>query len=79
MLGLYDTRDSLWMGTDEGPLLYEDAELAKVAAQIVDRALHQPPGRTRAIPYTPGFKRIRDAKPILTPPALALAKLEDGA
>jgi hypothetical protein len=78
MLGLYDSVDKLWMGSEEGPLLYEDPQLAKIAAMIVDRALGQPMGRTRAIPCLATPVRIRDTKPILTDPVTALGKLEEG-
>ena len=78
MFGLNDTKDNLWMGNDEGPLLYEDEEVAKVAAQIVDRSLHQVMGRTRALPYMGQAVRLRDQIPVLTDPVAALGQLEDG-
>lgn len=34
--GLYDSKDNLWMGTKDGPLSYDDYELARVAAAVMN-------------------------------------------
>jgi hypothetical protein len=57
MFGLYDSEDDVWMARDGRPLLYEDAIVAKVAAQLVDRSLGQRQGRTSPLPYAPGYMR----------------------
>jgi hypothetical protein len=76
--GLYDTDDSLWMGNDAGPLLYEDEQLAQVSAMICDRVLRQRTGRTRAKEWKPAHVTYRDAKPLLESAVEALEKLEAG-
>lgn len=78
MFALFDTEDELWMGTDMGPLVYADEMVARVAAAICDRSLHQHVGRTRARKLDAPFVRLRDQKPLLTPAVEALAQLEEG-
>lgn len=78
MLGLYDTDDNLWMGNEEGPLLYEEEDLARVSAMICDRALHQRMGRTRAREFDGRTVICRDSKALLETPTEALRKLEEG-
>jgi hypothetical protein len=34
--GVWDTVDHLWMGGDQGPIVLESRELARVAAQVVE-------------------------------------------
>jgi hypothetical protein len=81
MIGLWDTKDNLWVGSDSGPLKFEDDEsdLARVAAQMVDTQTGQHPGRTIAKPFPDGFRpRKVDNVPILMSPEEALKKLEEG-
>jgi hypothetical protein len=78
MFGLYDTADNLWMGTEQGPLLYGDEMIARVAAMMCDRTLHQPLGRTRACVFKPAHLTLRDHKPLLESAVDALAQLELG-
>jgi hypothetical protein len=78
MYGLYDTNDHCWMGNDEGPLLYEDEMLAKVAARMVDVQLKQAPGRTRAVPYNEESVVHKDEKETAMGPEEALRRLEEG-
>lgn len=35
--GLYDTKDDCWIGNDDGPVTYQEAHMAKLAAQIVNK------------------------------------------
>lgn len=51
MYGLYDTKENCWLGNSEGPLQYEDEEIAQAAARILDVRLRNPAGRTRAMPF----------------------------
>lgn len=78
MFGLYDTTDNLWMGTDQGPLLYDDEMIARVSAMICDRTLHQPLGRTCARVFEVADLKLRDQKPLLETAVDALAQLEMG-
>jgi len=78
MYGLYDTTDNCWMGNSEGPLLYEDEMLAKVAARTLDVQLKQAAGRTRAIPYTEESVVLKDEKETFMSPEEALRRLEEG-
>lgn len=38
-LGLFDIADKSWIGNERGPLLYDDPELAQVAAQVSAKRL----------------------------------------
>jgi hypothetical protein len=78
MYGLYDMDDNLWMGTDAGPLLYEDEMIARVSAMIVDKSLHQRVARTRAKLFNGDWVKLRDSKPLLESAVEALDKLEMG-
>ena len=60
MWGLYDTKDNVWMGDDEGPRLFSDSLVAQVAAQILDTRLRQEPGRTRPKEFEPRELRLKD-------------------
>jgi hypothetical protein len=66
------------MGNQEGPLLYDDEQLAKAAARIVDVRLKQPAGRTRAIPYTEETVVLKDEKDCAVDAEKAIQMLEEG-
>jgi hypothetical protein len=76
--GLYDSEDNVWMGNEDGPLLYGEERLAKVSAMVTDRCLHQPQGRTRAIPFDVKSVKLRDTVPLLETPVDAIAQIEEG-
>jgi len=76
--GLYDTEDSVWMGNEAGPLLYEDLKIAQIAAMVVDGQLGQQMGRTRAQEWVPAEVRMRDEKPVLRDAVTTLTMLEEG-
>lgn len=88
--GLYDTDDNCWMGNagGTGPLLYDDADLkfaktgaeiiAKIAAQMMDVALRQEPGRTRARVFNEGPLVVKDEKTMTMTPLEALQRMERG-
>lgn len=76
--GLLDTHDNVWMGDNKGPKLFDDEELAQVAARIVDVQLRQIAGRTKAMPYIEEANIKRDKVPVLLSPEEALKRLEEG-
>jgi hypothetical protein len=80
MWGLYDTEDNCWMGDGHGPKLFkpEDELLAKVAAQLIDTQLRQPPGRTRAKEYNEIADKLKDEKRFTLSALKALERLENG-
>lgn len=79
MYGLYDTQDDCWLGDNKGPLLYEEEDLAKVGAQVLDVRLKQAPGRTRAKPFAEESLVKKDEKETFVEAEEAIAKLERGA
>jgi hypothetical protein len=76
MYGLYDTQDDCWMGNDQGPLLYEDEDVAKVGAQVLDVRLKQKPGRTRAKPFAKESLVKKDERETFVRAEEAIARLE---
>ena len=58
--GLYDTQTDTWLGQAEGPVTYEDNEIAQVAAAIVETQLRWEIGRLRAKVYQAGVIVKRD-------------------
>jgi len=59
----------VWIGNDDGPIQYDDYDIARSAAQTVDVMLRQQPGRCRAKEYTPGPVRLWDEVPTVTSPS----------
>jgi hypothetical protein len=76
--GLYDTEGGVWMGDDDGPKLFEDESLARIAAQMMDVQLGQDPGRTRAKPFDELPKRKRDEVATRMSSEEAISRLENG-
>jgi hypothetical protein len=76
--GLLDTVDGVWMGNDDGPLVYEVEDIARVAAEMCDAMCGWPIGRARARPYEPSHKRLRDEQKAHMSPVEALRRLEEG-
>jgi hypothetical protein len=81
--GMYDTQDNLWMGDENGPILFDsekdpDPKIAQVRAQMLDTQLGQHPGRTRAREWQPAPVTLRDEKPVVLDPLEALVRLEEG-
>lgn len=76
--GLLDTVDRVWMGNDAGPLTYEEEWLARTAAQVVDVRCGYPPGRTRAVEYIEGPKRLRDSVDTKMTTLDAIKGIEEG-
>ena len=76
--GVYDTETGTWMGNDDGPVIYTDFMMARVAAQMIDVQLGQRPGRTEAREYQEGPKRLRETVKTRMTPEEALAAMESG-
>jgi hypothetical protein len=76
--GILDTVDDLWMGDDNGPKLFDEEDLAKIAARIVDVRMGHPPGRYRALEFTQTEVRRRDAVDTKMDTLEALTLLEEG-
>lgn len=74
--GILDIRDKLWMGSDEGPYIYEDYVIAQVCAQIIEEMAGYGMGRCRAVPWTDAPARLRDDVPVLRGPLAALQRIE---
>lgn len=76
--GLYDIKDNCWLGNSEGPLLYEDQQLARIAARILDVRLGNPAGRTRAEEYlAEATTKLDDLQPKYSAEE-AINRLEEG-
>lgn len=78
--GLYDTEENAWMGTDEGPLLFDGEidELAHVRARMVDAQLVWPAGRTRPMEWVPQELHRKDEIPVKREALEAYIGLEEG-
>ena len=61
--GLLDTDTSTWLGTDEGPLIYDDVEIAKVARQVIAARIPCSPLRISIEPFTSATKKLDEIKP----------------
>lgn len=76
--GLYDTRDKIFWGTDDGPIGYTSYMIARVASQTVDVQLGNKPGRTRVVVLPPGPYNYKGDAETLLSPEKALRLLEEG-
>ncbi len=78
--GLFDTRDSLWIGSDDGPLTYDDRTLAQCAAQVVSMQLFGTDlsPRIQVKEYPEGPARLRDELPVKYDGETALRRIEGG-
>jgi len=76
--GLFDAKENIWLGTKEGPLLYDNEELGQIAARIVDVQLKQPAGRTRSVLYNHTGTHLRDEVELKLSAEEALRRLEAG-
>lgn len=76
--GLLDTYDHVWMGGDDGPKLFDQEILARIAAQVLDVQLGQEPGRTKATLYTENAWKLKDEVTPKMTPLTALKLIERG-
>jgi hypothetical protein len=76
--GLLDTQDNLWMGDDEGPKLWDDRTLARVAEHVLSIQLGWPYGRLRVEPYESHGKQRDEVRTLMdTLTALRIAEGEE--
>jgi len=61
--GLLDTENNTWLGTDQGPLVYDDMEMAKVARQVIAAQIPCSPLRISVEPFTSATKKLDEIKP----------------
>ena len=61
--GLLDTENNTWLGTDQGPLVYEDMQIARVARQIIAAQIPCSPLRISIEPFTSATKKLDEIKP----------------
>lgn len=77
--GILDIVDNLWIGTEEGPKLYEDKTLAEIAAMVAAKRTNVPVIRYRAMPFDEG-QSVRQKDEIATDKdsLTTLIELEEG-
>lgn len=76
--GILDTKDNTWMGNENGPLLYDEEILAKLAARVLETRLRWFAGRIRAKVYPGGPKQLKDKLTPKIDAVTALKRLESG-
>jgi hypothetical protein len=76
--GLFDTQEKIWFGDSHGAFQYDDEDLARVAAMMVDKRLGYGFGRTRAMHLDQQANKLRDELPTLMNGEEALRRLEEG-
>jgi hypothetical protein len=77
--GILDTIDNLWLGTEEGPELYEEQWLAKIAAMIAAKRTNVSLTRYRAMPFDESQSvRLKDEISTDKDSLTALIELEEG-
>jgi hypothetical protein len=76
--GIYDTQENIWYGDETGPKLFDDENVAKVAAMVMDVRLKQRPGRTRQREYREANPRLRDSVETRMTTEEALEHIEKG-
>lgn len=84
LYGLLDTKTNTWMGSNDyvngKPILnlYENKELADIAARIMDYMVGFTAGRIRAKKYDDSAVRIRDTLKVVCPAEVVIKQLEEG-
>jgi hypothetical protein len=76
--GILDTKDELWIGDRSGPRLFDDWEIAQVAAQIAETQVFGTDlgARYKAYPFDPKQPaRLRDDVPVKYDSAAALKRM----
>jgi hypothetical protein len=78
--GVYDKTEDVWIGNDDGPVVYDNLMVARMAAQVTECALYGSDlgGRHEARVYPGGPKRLRDVVKNKMTPEQALARIESG-
>lgn len=71
--GIYDTKDSCWLGDDRGPRVFDDDDpifkgdafpMARVAAEMIDIQMKWPPKRSIPREFDPAGLCLKDELPI---------------
>ena len=75
--GLYDTVDNLWMGNNEGPLVYDVEQWAKLAAQVMNKQLGYVL-RIECRVYDESPKHLKDEVKAVMSGVEAIKNLEEG-
>lgn len=76
--GIFDVKDSCWIGNDDGPRLYDDHMLARIAAQVSECQFYGTDlgCRHEARVYPGGPMRLRDQVEAKLTPVAALRRIE---
>jgi hypothetical protein len=61
--GLLDTETNTWLGTADGPLTYDDHEIARLMRQIIAARIPCDPLRISVEPFTSATKKLDEIKP----------------
>lgn len=79
--GIYDKADNCWIGNDDGPRLFDDHIIARMAAQVIECAVYGTDlgckYEARIYPKAP--VRLRDKVDLKLTPLKALERIEGGA
>lgn len=78
LYGVYDPVERVWIGTDDGPVSFEDEWTARLCAEIVDVRLEVRRGRHEVRELPPEAYRQRDDVETRITTVEALDKLEKG-
>jgi hypothetical protein len=77
---VWDSAESCWMGTDEGPLAYSDRTMAQIASQMMEQMLFGTDLECRLKPkrYDGTGAKLRETVGVRCTPEEAIARIEHG-
>ena len=61
--GLWDIKEQTWMGTTDGPLTYDQRDIAQIVAQVMCERLAVPLGRIKVEIFTQANVKVGDVTP----------------
>lgn len=76
--GIYDPVDGCWMGDEQGPRLFDDQAIARVASEMVDVMAGWPRRRCQEQPYPGGMATLKGEVEKKMSSEEALKGMEDG-
>ena len=79
--GVVDTNvktHDVWMGNEDGPLVYKDEFFAKLVARMICGMLRWKPLRCRPKPYTGDANKLKDVHKVHVAAECVLEDLESG-
>lgn len=76
--GLLDTKDNVWLGNGEGPNLYGEPIMAKLAAQTASKMLGEDPLRVKVALFEEKNLRKKDTIKAKMTGAQAIKRFEEG-